>query len=389
MKKIIALVVCAVAAICLLWKPFPTVSEIVAGVRTSYASDIVEQKGEYRIGMPEKDVELYDFLAEGILDCKEELTVRRAGYTKDDVTRIMWYMMCDHPEIFWVDWYNFYCLEGVGGTLVVKPVYTYPTADVADMTRKLDTAVKEIVAAVKAQGLDTQYKQALSVHDMLTERVRYDESLEAGNLHDVYGALVNGVAVCDAYAKSYKLLLNELGIDCTYIEGVVVDSEPDVGHAWNLANLDGQYSHIDVTWDDLDNEIKNESTGVNFASHAFFALSDAEIFKTHTVTMKEAVLPAAIGTNYYADRGLQSANFEEIVDNAAHVLAENVRKGVYAFEFCAVTKEAATAMTAEYFPIGKAIDKANELLKPDKITLKQQYVPFVDEYRNTIAVFCS
>ena len=60
-----------------------------------------------------------------------------------------------------------------------------------------------------------------------------------------YGALVNKEAVCEGYAKAYKLLLNAMGIECD----VVINAE----HAWNVVQLEGKWYLVDVTNDDTNN----------------------------------------------------------------------------------------------------------------------------------------
>ncbi|MCM1297055.1 MAG: InlB B-repeat-containing protein [Muribaculaceae bacterium] len=62
--------------------------------------------------------------------------------------------------------------------------------------------------------------------------------------YSAYGVLANRTAVCNGYALAYKLLLQEVGIECCMVTSTAMN------HAWNLIRLGGQYYQVDTTWDD-------------------------------------------------------------------------------------------------------------------------------------------
>ena len=109
-----------------------------------------------------------------------------------------------------------------------------------------DAEVESVVQSKYAEfaSLPSSYEKVRAVHDFLCKRIAYtpDEFYS----HTAYGALLNGSAVCDGYALSFQRFMDVLGIPC-YIATGVRNNEP---HAWNLVQLDGQWYHIDVTWDD-------------------------------------------------------------------------------------------------------------------------------------------
>ena len=76
--------------------------------------------------------------------------------------------------------------------------------------------------------------------------------------------------MCQGYAESMKLLLNKIGIECIYV------SSQEMNHGWNIVNIDGEYYHIDATWNDT------SSNKDNVTKYEYFALSDEEMSKTHT-----------------------------------------------------------------------------------------------------------
>lgn len=89
----------------------------------------------------------------------------------------------------------------------------------------------------------SEYEIARTYYLWLCDNCRYDSAAVDSSLsHLAYGALVNGLAVCDGYTGAYNLLLKLEGIECSALF--------NVGHIWTLAALDGQEYHIDVTWGD-------------------------------------------------------------------------------------------------------------------------------------------
>ncbi len=113
-------------------------------------------------------------------------------------------------------------------------------------TKALAAAVKVHDALWESGELSygmSQYEIAQVYYQWLCEHCRYDDGAGDDSLsHLAYGALVNGLAVCDGYTGAYNLLLKLEGIDCTALFN---DS-----HIWTVAKLDGRSYHIDVTWGD-------------------------------------------------------------------------------------------------------------------------------------------
>ena len=119
----------------------------------------------------------------------------------------------------------------------------YCTAqDVAAMQVKLDQLVDQANTLCQ-----TDLEKVFYVHEWLVQNIAYDRehlSDDVQDDHNLRGALLEGIAVCDGYAKTYALTLRKLGIT-----GVLVTSK-DIGHAWNMVELDGNWYQVDCTWDD-------------------------------------------------------------------------------------------------------------------------------------------
>lgn len=153
---------------------------------------------------------------------------------------------------------------------------------------------QEIVQTVIDQTYN-DYDKVLALHDYLILNTMYDmESFLNQNgpfdIHTAYGALINGLAVCDGYAKAMYVLLNTAGIETIVVYGEAGDVTDKVGHAWNMVKLDGDWYQLDVTWDDMD------SRGGVEIDYSYFNVTDDDISSDHW--WDQSLYPTCTATNY-------------------------------------------------------------------------------------------
>ena len=180
----------------------------------------------------------------------------------------------DHPEIFWATGtIGYYSDES---TTVIQVYSSYSPEQVDTRVNAVHTAANEFYATVP-NGLSA-FEREIMVHDYLIEHVSYDENVDTINfdnnnpdIYTVYGTLVNGVAVCEGYARAFQMLMNGLGVDCV---GLMGHSQNQL-HMWNAARLDGVWYQVDVTWDDQE---------ASYARHIFCNVSDSFMEDDHTLS---------------------------------------------------------------------------------------------------------
>ena len=123
------------------------------------------------------------------------------------------------------------------------------------------------------------YDVALRLHLRLINTIDYDsvglaEQEEDGladgemdNLRNICGAFLNGKSVCVGYARALQYLLQKCGIESAEVVGETYreDGTKSGRHAWTLIKVDGEYYHIDTTWDDRsDTEQAEKDTEYDF-----------------------------------------------------------------------------------------------------------------------------
>ncbi|MGT2744841.1 transglutaminase domain-containing protein [Streptococcus phocae subsp. phocae] len=121
-----------------------------------------------------------------------------------------------------------------------------------------------------------------------------------------YAFIKDNEAVCQAYAQMFKDMGQLAGLDVYYIQGY---GDPVGGlsslHAWNIVKVDGQYYHVDLTWNDtIDNTNKNHTytlRGNNFMRKTHLWNAAYNISNEDYLPYTRTVSP---GYTRYADRVL-------------------------------------------------------------------------------------
>ncbi len=213
---------------------------------------------------------LEEYLVGKIRQLETEIDVSAYNIPKDDAGTVYRQILNNHPEIFYVSGRKYSWSTSTGYTTK----YTLTYNDTAENIKKQRLEFEEAADRIVAQTMDSMsdVEKLLAVHDALILNCEYDkENLDADTVPDVsytaYGALVNHVAVCKGYAEAYSYIVeNRLGISCDIV------SSDEMNHAWNMVELDdGQWYHVDTTWDDPTWD------SIGRVRHTYFLLSDAEI----------------------------------------------------------------------------------------------------------------
>jgi transglutaminase-like putative cysteine protease len=138
----------------------------------------------------------------------------------------------------------------VGGSMGVRLTYKFKYYDSANQEEILGAEVRRIIKDLDPEG-KSDYEKLKAIHDVICEKVEYDQADGSDSRRTAYDALVNGKAVCQGYSNALYRLLLEAGVDNRIIYGKATESSGvEVAHTWNIVKLDGKYYYVDVTWDD-------------------------------------------------------------------------------------------------------------------------------------------
>lgn len=146
---------------------------------------------------------------------------------------------------------------------------------------------------------DNEITKAYKIHNFLIDRIDYayeNDGITPQDdawAHNIVGMAQKKGGVCESYSKSYKYLCNIFGIENILVTGY----SKSQSHAWNMINIDNEWYHVDLTWNDQKNTIYN-----------YFALSKADIEKDHEIKICDT-----LKINYLYELPQQAASTIQLV----------------------------------------------------------------------------
>ena len=116
-----------------------------------------------------------------------------------------------------------------------------------DMSDRYHKATKKLDEVIKSMNLDgkSDYDKFKAVTNWIVSNVRYDDNNETKYQHDLTGAVLDGLSVCDGYASTFYYMANVVGLNALFEGGIGNDNR--IRHAWNLVQIDGTYYYVDPT----------------------------------------------------------------------------------------------------------------------------------------------
>ena len=243
-----------------------------ADVKTDYAYDSLTD--DYA-------KELYKELANSI-DLSRAPTVTVDGSLDEfQITQALQAYRNDHPETFWLTGESKYYVKNNSTTVEFE--YSIEPSEILSAKETFENKIDNILNDLPS-GSDFEKEEY--INNYIIENCKYDdaaaqiENIE-GNENDAYGALVDGSAVCEGYARAFQLLCNKADIDCVMVSGTV----DNTNHAWNCVKIGGEWYQIDVTWNDTDGD-------KDYLQNDYFNLTDSLMLEDHTLSPKYSDIDA-------------------------------------------------------------------------------------------------
>lgn len=220
-----------------------------------------------------------DVLTAGLKAQKNKIDIAKFKLTPNEFHVVYQDLMNNSPDLFFVG--NGYSYWTSGNKVTaLEPTYRYKGGDLKNRIAAYEESVNEIVE--DAKKADTIIGQMLRANEYFCLNFEYDLSY---NIYSPDLLFSQGKGVCQAYMLGYKAVLDRLGVT-----SVAVPSNA-LNHIWNLVNLNGNWYHIDVTWND---PVPDVPLG---AFHHNFLRSDAGIRSTDH-TQWDPICYSATSTKY-------------------------------------------------------------------------------------------
>lgn len=226
-----------------------------------------------------------------------QVTFPKAQLTQAQIVRIFEAFYRDNPQFFYLD--RVYWMEG-RNVLKGQQVYDTILLQYNLDTSQRKTAIQTFTATADAVLSDLpqtedDYIIEKYIHDRVAALCVYDEEAAAAeaefypDAYTAYGALVEGKAVCEGYAKAFQYLLHRAGLPATVVVGTSLSNTED--HMWNLVTVNGENYFVDPTWNDIQNRVQ----------YTFFNLTTEMLSSTHTIDKEQMAVTECTATadNYF------------------------------------------------------------------------------------------
>ena len=221
------------------------------------------------------------------------------------LSEVFFQLRLDCPEIFYVTGFSYRYAPGAA-SVELQPDYLFDKGKSREHQQAMAARRDKLLRP--ALNLSPWEKERY-VHDFICRNVRYDK-LKKPYSHEIIGPLGQGVGVCEGIAKAVKLLCDGLGLWCVI---AVSDAAPEEGikyrHAWNILRLEGQYYHLDATFD-------NSLSTPDLVRMDYVNLDDRRLLRDHRPPMYP-VPPCTDGKrSYYQEQKLSFTKLEEVANRA-------------------------------------------------------------------------
>ncbi|WP_443713641.1 transglutaminase domain-containing protein [Ruminococcus sp.] len=273
----------------------------------SFAALEIPDTAEYIADfLSDDEKRVFSQLYKGLSGFESSVELTEGVISKDDIGAFISMLTSACPYIDYIGSQYTICIDGEGYVTSVEVTYDKTAKEAQAEKEKLDEKVGEILAGIE-QGWN-DYDKVLYFHDSIILGCTYDDT--ADEPYSAYGCLVDGRAVCEGYAKAMQILCTKAGIKCIPVAGKAYDGGTVQPHLWNKVMIDGEWTNMDLTWDDPVTD-----AGEDYIRYDYFGITDAECAKDHTADDNKFLsYPEAFssGTNYYRRNGLYAQEGDDI-----------------------------------------------------------------------------
>lgn len=282
------------------------------GMTVRYGYDSLDKSGQ----------NIYNLILTAMKNCDETAEIPNIDRSGKLYNRILELIRFENPAMFHVAGREISRVSITAQSFDIKFSYRYSAEEVNTMLRETEKAADRIMVQITAD-MD-EYDIVKLFHDSLITGCRNDE--DGLYCDSVYGALVDGKALCEGYAKAFSYLCGRAGI-----ENVVVTGNTTTDHMWNMVKLDGNWYHVDVTWDHPSEIITDAYPDA--VLYNYFLVSDAEIAENRTIDSDCFEPPRATSSvmNYFYHEGMYADSYDSALNSIRNGCGEAVDGNRHSF----------------------------------------------------------
>lgn len=173
---------------------------------------------------------------------------------------ILWLLKKQNPDIFWLSYDSQTCtIEGGSNVIQFRPIFMDEFVRDGKLDREfIQQQQAQLKATAKSieKGDDT-FDTLKKYNAWICENIQYSYQYQNPRSYEITGSLIDRKAACEGFAKAFKYLCNQAGIECINVSGKGILNGKVYDHEWNYVHMpDKQWYLVDTTWNALsaDNE---------------------------------------------------------------------------------------------------------------------------------------
>lgn len=261
----------------------------------------MEFKKPYRNNLSLFQRVTYDQILKGLFCLRESIKVFDSDI--DSLNNIIESVKLDTPTLYYVGSFQYQLFKGLHYA-ILHPKYEYSGQQIESINQQLSASINQLKGTIQASS---ERDKVVAIHDALCSKIFYREYGQEA--HSVIGALLCSEAVCEGISKTFKLLCDELDIECCVVQGQA-KSDQIIGnenHSWNKVKIDSKWLNVDVTFD-----LTMSPRG--HIRHDYLFLSDNAIKGTHFQSRGAEFVSDINQSDYFTANKLVMANQQQLVD---------------------------------------------------------------------------
>jgi hypothetical protein len=260
----------------------------------------------------------YEIVVAGITSFQKKIQIPDV-YSKKEIEQIISAVIMEQFHLFYFNPREIRILQ-TGSLYVFLFEYIYDKKKAEQLFQQIEENANFVLSQIITDDMD-DYKKCMAVHDYMTENIRYNFSaLSVNYAYDAFtveGSLIKKQAVCEGIAKGIGYLLDKLKIQNIVVYGSSDIDGQQIGHAWNMMELSGDYYHMDVTWD------LQEINHFTNHSHTYFNLDDESMLMNHFWELQDYPRCKSKRENYYVKQKKYFRTFQSFELYVQKFLKEN------------------------------------------------------------------
>lgn len=184
--------------------------------------------------------EFYSVIRSAIEQGKSDVSIAHLNINRSCIDTYYRSFIWENPDISFCVSKTLYYKYAENTGIVASVTLIYDNSETISARKEwLCQAVKSITKNIDPNWTDLQ--KMLWINDYICDNYRYD--IDSMN-RTAYDLLKTGNGICEGYTALFTLLAQECEIPVSYC------FSQKLQHIWNMVMLDGEWYHIDTTWND-------------------------------------------------------------------------------------------------------------------------------------------